>query len=98
MTAFDSRMVKFLLWAIAVFSVGSFAMIGFLISIRFDDREKVHDVQTEQIIQRKDQNDIRIDNAYIKSELIDQNKRINKIEAILEKKTLIKYKYGKVSN
>jgi len=88
MTAFDSKLVKFLLWAIAVFSVGSFAMIGFLVSIRFEDSEKVHGVQTEQMMQKKDQNDLRIDNVYIKSELIEQGKRIDKLEATIDQKKI----------
>ena len=46
MTAFDSKMVKFLLWGIAIFSIGSFSMIGYLVAIRFQDSTKVNEVKT----------------------------------------------------
>jgi len=92
MTAFDSKLVKILLWVITTFTAGSFAPIGYLVSIRFQDSEQVNEVRTEQMIQKKDQNDIRIDNAYIKSELIEHCKRIDHLEDVIEKKTLIKYR------
>lgn len=92
MTALDSKLVKFLIWLIVFFSGFAASFAGYLVAIRFQDSEQVNDVRTEQMILKKDQNDIRIDNVYIKSELIEQGKRIDHLEAVIEKKTLIKYR------
>lgn len=88
MTALDSKLVKFLIWLIVFFSGFAASFAGYLVAIRFQDSTKVHEVQTEQIILKKEHDDIKLDNVYIKSELINQDSRIDKLEATIEEKKI----------